>query len=275
MGDANRIQQIAWNLLSNAVKFTPPQGEIRVSLGRRDSLVEFVVDDSGMGIGEAFLPHLFERFRQADEGTTRRHGGLGLGLSIVRQLVELHGGTVTAQSRGEGRGSIFTVCFPMIPAASEPASNQIQTPSPFSIPQRLAAERPPAEKVKGLRVLVVDDEADARSLIRRVLEGCSAVVVTAESAADAIARLDSEPFDVLVCDIGMPDQDGYDLIRAIRQRDERSGGKLPAAALTAFARSEDRTRALSSGFQLHTAKPIEPSELIAAVASLANRARAG
>jgi signal transduction histidine kinase/ActR/RegA family two-component response regulator len=279
MGDASRIQQIAWNLLSNAVKFTPSHGEIHVSLAQVESRLELIVQDSGVGIREEFLPHLFERFRQADAGTTRRHGGLGLGLSIVRQLVELHGGTVTAQSGGENLGTTFTVSFPMIAVANEavpaPAADEIEARSPLSIPQRLVGIDPAIAKVKGLRVLVVDDEADARSLIRRVLEECDAVVVTASSADDAIAHLDSEAFDVMVCDIGMPHQNGYDLIRAIRQRDVRAGGNLPAAALTAFARSEDRTRALSSGFQLHTAKPIEPSELIAAVASLAGHARAG
>jgi signal transduction histidine kinase/ActR/RegA family two-component response regulator len=272
MGDPNRIQQIAWNLLSNAIKFTPRGGWVSVNLARHQSQVRLAIEDNGEGIRPEFLQHLFQRFRQADESTTRRHGGLGLGLSIVRQLVELHGGTVQAHSRGEGMGSTFIVSFPVVATQHDSESDEAKTRTARTT-QTTTLVLSSSQAVKGLRVLVVDDEADARSLIRRVLEECHAIVVTASSAEDAIARLDAEHFDVLVCDIGMPNQDGYDLIRAVRRRDTRSGGDLPAAALTAFARSEDRTRALTSGFQIHTAKPIEPSELIAAVASLARRER--
>ncbi len=262
-GDPARLQQVVWNLLTNAVKFTPKGGRVQVLLERVNSHVEVSVIDSGTGIRPEFLPHVFERFRQADSSTTRRHGGLGLGLAIVKQLAELHGGTVRAKSPGEGQGSTFVVSLPITvvhearPETVRPKEDQ---PGEYD-----CSERPLA----GIRVLVVDDDPDARQLVRRVLTECGAEVAVAGSAAEAVGLVEALRPDILVSDIGMPDQDGYDLIRQVRSR--VAAKTLPAVALTAFARSEDRRRALLAGFQTHVAKPVEPAELVAVVASLVER----
>ncbi|QDV38960.1 PAS domain S-box protein [Tautonia plasticadhaerens] len=262
-GDPARLQQIIWNLLTNAVKFTPKGGRVQVLLERVNSHVEFSVIDSGIGIRPEFLPHIFERFSQADSSTTRRHGGLGLGLAIVKQLAELHGGTVRAKSPGEGQGSTFIISLPITvvhEARPEKARPKEEQPGEYD-----CSERPLA----GIRVLVVDDDPDARQLVRRVLTECGAEVAVAETAAEAVGLVKALRPDILVSDVGMPDQDGYDLIRQVRSR--VAAKTLPAVALTAFARSEDRRRALLAGFQTHVAKPVDPAELVAVVASLVER----
>jgi PAS domain S-box-containing protein len=265
-GDADRLQQVVWNLLSNAVKFTPEKGRVQVSLERVDSHIQITVNDTGKGIAPEFLPFIFDRFRQADQTTTRRQGGLGLGLSIVRQLVELHGGRVRAESAGAGRGASFIVRLPTAIAASESVGEeQIRA----ARAEKEQIEMPCEHDLGGLRILVVDDEADSRRLVCVVLEQCGAEVVTAGSAAEALSELQNASFDVLVSDVGMPEVDGYMLIGRVRALPGEKGGRVPAIALTAYARVEDRVRALSAGFQSHLSKPIEPVELIAVVASLA------
>jgi PAS domain S-box-containing protein len=264
-GDPNRLQQVVWNLLSNAIKFTPREGRVQVVLERVNSHIEISVADTGIGIGPEFLPHVFERFRQADATTTRKYGGLGLGLSIVKHLVELHGGTVRVTSAGEGLGATFAVRLPLS------AVRRVDEAEPRRHPRSSPKEAPQDYRVadlSGLRVLVVDDEADARELLRQVLADCGAEVLAAAGAAQALELLRGEPVQVLVSDLGMPDMDGYELLKRVRAMGER----LPAIALTAFARSEDRTRALRSGFLVHVAKPVEPSELVATVAAVAGRA---
>jgi len=263
-GDPARLQQVVWNLVSNAVKFTPRGGRVNVDVARVDGSVQIAVTDSGEGIRGEFLPYVFDRFRQADASTTRRHGGLGLGLAIVKQLVELHGGSVYAESDGEGRGARFIVMLPL--AATQPTAED-----PLKLPPVSEAPASLAPSLGGVTVLVVDDEPDALRLIRRVLEGCGAQVLTAESADAAINLLRLNKPAVLVSDIGMIGRDGYDLIREVRSLSEAEGGRIPAVALTAFARSEDRTRAMISGYQVHIAKPVEPDELTATVASLSGR----
>jgi CheY-like chemotaxis protein len=262
-GDPARLQQVVWNLLANAVKFTPKGGHVQVLLERVDSHIEVSVIDTGVGIAPEFLPHIFERFSQADSSTTRRHGGLGLGLAIVKQLAELHGGSVRAKSPGAGQGSTFVVSLPVTvvhEARPEKARPKEEEPGEYDCSGRPLA---------GVRVLVVDDEPDARQLVRRVLTECGAEVTVAQSAAEAVGLVEALRPDILVSDVGMPGQDGYDLIRQVRSR--VAAKALPAVALTAFARSEDRRRALLAGFQTHVAKPVEPAELIAAVASLVER----
>jgi CheY-like chemotaxis protein/anti-sigma regulatory factor (Ser/Thr protein kinase) len=265
-GDPARLQQVVWNLLSNAVKFTPRGGRVHVRLERVNSHVEISVADTGLGIRPEFLPYVFDRFRQADASTTRKHGGLGLGLSIVKQLVDMHGGTVRVVSPGENEGSTFTVALAVAP---------IHAPSSDS-DRGATAERGPGDSqtptvlLEGVRVLVVDDEPDARELIQRVFRDCRADVEVAASAAEALEVLDRHKPHVLVSDIGMPDQDGYDLVRAIRSRG-RGAREIPAVALTAFARSEDRRKAMLAGFQVHISKPVDPDELTAVVASLVGR----
>ena len=264
-GDADRLQQVVWNLLTNAIKFTPEGGLIEVKSCIVGSRIEVTVRDTGIGIAPEFLPHIFDRFRQADPGTNRIHGGMGLGLSIVRQLVELHGGTVRAESVGAGKGATFTVSLPFVKTEQGPKLAERKPPA-----AHLEIECPPA--LQGLRVLVVDDEADTRDLLRAVLEHCHAEVITAGSASealDAIARL--RP-DVLISDVGMPEEDGYSLIAKVRSLPPERGGRIPAAALTAYVRAEDRVRVLRSGFQLHVPKPVEPAELVTVVAHLADRA---
>ena len=265
VGDPDRLQQVFWNLLSNAIKFTPQDGTVEVRLRHRDSMAELAVSDTGIGIRSDFLPYAFDRFRQAEGTTTRHHGGLGLGLSIVRHLVELHGGTVAVESEGEGRGATFTVSLPVrVGAESALAERRAEEPEP----ERLLNSR---DLLAGLHVLVLDDEADTRELLATALEQHGAKVTSAGSAADALEALDQGSFQVLISDIGMPGEDGYSLIRKVRARGAERGGSLPAVALTAYARTEDRVRALSSGFQMHLSKPIDPAELVATIASLAGR----
>jgi signal transduction histidine kinase/CheY-like chemotaxis protein len=261
-GDPNRVQQIVWNLLSNAVKFTPKGGKIDVLLQRINSHVEITISDSGIGIDLEFLPHIFERFRQADASTTRKYGGLGLGLSIVKQLVDLHGGTVVADSAGPGAGTSFTITLPVRAVREQRDGVHPTSPSP---------SRNPYISLDGVTVLIVDDAPDARDMLASVLVTAGADVVKSPSAEDALRQLADRRFDAIVSDIGMPDQDGYELMRAIRKLAPDLGGKTPAVALTAFARSEDRTRALLSGYQVHIAKPIEPHELVVTIGSLTGR----
>ena len=269
MGDPARLQQIVWNLLSNAIKFTPKEGRVQVVLKLINSHLEIVISDTGAGIRPAFLPHVFERFRQADASTTRRHAGLGLGLAIVKHLAEMHGGEVRAASPGEGAGSTFTVQLPLAIAHQHEQAVAEKREHP-RVPSGMPAECPPA--LDGARILVVDDEKDSRALVKRILEDCDAIVEIASSAAEGMAAIarGGAP-DVLISDIGMPETDGYQFIRAVRALDEERGGKVPAIALTAFARSEDRQRAMLAGFDMHIVKPIEPGELIAVVARLARR----
>ncbi|HEX8921138.1 MAG TPA: PAS domain S-box protein, partial [Pyrinomonadaceae bacterium] len=242
-GDPTRLQQVVWNLLSNAIKFTPLGGQVSISLKRAGAHVEIVVTDTGEGINREFLPYVFDRFRQADAKTTRRHGGLGLGLAIVRHLVEMHGGTVSAESPGEDRGATFKVRLPLMPVPQGSAA-QGATAHPASGHSFLPLECP--ERLDGLKVLAVDDEADTREVIRVVFEQCGAKVKTAASVAEALILLEEMKPDVLISDIGMPEEDGYELIRRIRELPEELGGDIPAVALTAYARAEDRLRVLRS-----------------------------
>jgi CheY-like chemotaxis protein len=260
--DPARMQQVIWNLLSNAIKFTPENGTVGIRLARDGNQLAISVTDTGSGIDPAFLPYVFERFRQQDGAPTRRHGGLGLGLSIVRHIVELHGGSVNASSEGQGEGATFVVRVPV--AAPAPADGR--TPlDPLSIAD---IEDPP--ELDGLTILLVENEPDARSLVCAVLERCGARVLTAGGAADALEQLEQEMPAILLSDLALPDDEGYALIRRIRARadDLRS---IPAAALTAFATPADRARALFAGYQAHIPKPLEPSELAAVVAALAGR----
>jgi PAS domain S-box-containing protein len=266
-GDPGRLQQVMWNLLSNAIKFTPRDGRVQVLLERVDSHIEITVADTGVGIRPEFIPHLFERFRQADASTTRAYGGLGLGLSIVKNLVELHGGTVEVASPGEGRGTTVSVVLPLTVVhrhADTPERVHPRTPkgSPAPIFD---------SELAGLTILVVDDQSDARDLVKRVLEDCGAQVITAETVVEALSLVEARKPDVLVSDIGMPGADGFELLRRVRALGSDRGGRVPAIALTAFARSEDRTRALRAGFVVHVAKPVDPAELVATVASVAGR----
>jgi len=266
-GDATRLQQICWNLLSNAVKFTPKGGRVYVRLLRTDSQVELLVSDTGKGIDPAFLPAVFDRFSQADSTTTREHGGLGLGLAIVKHLVELHGGTVRADSEGRDKGATFTVRLPVSPVR---ASVAIEKPMPAvtTVPGP-GIECPP--ELEGLRVLVVDDESDARELIRTVLESCHARVTTVATAPEALRLFQEQAPDVLLSDIGMMGHDGYWLIRQVRALPAERGGRVPAVAITAYAAIKDRTRALMEGFNNHVSKPTEPEELLAVVAAIVGR----
>jgi PAS domain S-box-containing protein len=267
-GDPGRLQQVLWNLLSNAIKFTPRGGKVQVVLQRVNSHIELSVADTGIGIQADFLPHVFDRFRQADGSTTRRHGGLGLGLAIAKHLVELHGGTMRAASLGEGRGATFTVELPLM--VVHPAAGAERRVHPSTVVHEAAPATLP--DLSGLTVLAVDDEADARELIRRVLEDCGARVVTACSAEESLALLEREKPHVLVSDIGMPGSDGFDLLRRLRALGRGTAGDLPAIALTAFARSEDRMKILRAGFRMHVSKPVEAAELCIAVANAAGRA---
>ena len=269
-GDPDRLQQVAWNLLSNAVKFTPKGGRVQVRLERVNSHLEIIVSDTGVGIKDEFLPLVFERFRQAEAGPTRRSGGLGLGLAIVRHIVEMHGGSVQAASAGENHGATFTVRLPLM----------IVQPLNRPKPDR---EHPTSERrhalqtlgdLKDVHVLAVDDEPDALRLLQDVLQMAGARVSTASSAAMALEAASEGHPDVILADIGMPGTDGYELIRQIRTSADLGLRNIPAAALTAFARSEDRTRALQSGFEMHLAKPVDPGELVASVATLVRRSRA-
>lgn len=267
MGDPARLQQVVWNLLSNAVKFTPRGGQVTVSVARVNSQLELVVEDSGQGIAPQFLPHVFDRFRQADASTTRSHTGLGLGLAIVRHVVEQHGGTAAARSAGEGKGATFTIRLPLAAAHDQPATRRDVRPLNQAVTSGVTDRE---LDLRDVRVLVVDDEPDSRNLLKRLLEQRHAAVQTGESVADALSALAKTPFDVVVSDIGMPDQDGYELVRRLRSLPGKAGS-TPAIAVTAFARAEDRRRALGAGFQVHIAKPIDPVELVAAVATMSRR----
>lgn len=268
-GDPDRLQQIVWNLLSNAIKFTHKGGRVQVALQRINSHIEIVVSDTGEGIPAEFLPYLFQRFRQVDPSTTRRHGGLGLGLAIVKQLVELHGGTISAASPGVGKGATFTITLPL--AIMHPRDVTEVRRHPIGRGIEVSADE--TASLGGVKVLVVEDEPDARELIARVLQHRKAEVTAVASGNEALRVFDQVRPDVLVSDIGMPDMDGYELIRKIRMLDREAGGGIAAVALTAFARTEDRTRALLAGYQMHVAKPVDPGELIASVASLASLSR--
>jgi len=252
-GDPGRMQQVIWNLLSNALKFTPQGGQVDLGVAREGTRLVLTIADNGVGIRADFLPHVFDRFRQADASTTRKHGGLGLGLAIVKHLVEQHGGTVTASSPGDMQGATFTVRLPADSLA--PGRRQADTDAE-------------ACDLAGVKVLVIDDEADARELAERILRDAHADVASAASAVEALRMLDSARPDVLVSDIGMPEVDGFDLLARLRTRSIDQGGDLPALALTAFARPEDRQRALDSGFQGYLVKPLDPAALLAAVARL-------
>lgn len=264
-GDPDRLQQIIWNLLSNAIKFTPSGGKVIVNVQRTQGHIEFQVTDTGQGIDSEFLPYVFERFRQADASVARAHGGLGLGLAIVRHLTELHGGTVEAQSEGEGRGATFTVRLPIhIPAIE--SSDGKDDASGLADCEQLQFENPPV--LKGLKILLVDDEADSLDLMKTVLRQCGAEPITAKSAAEGLESLTSDSPQVLISDIEMPLEDGYTFIRKVRGSLNPPVSQIPAIALTAHANQEDRLRALAAGFQIHVKKPVEPVELVEALCRL-------
>jgi PAS domain S-box-containing protein len=267
-GDPDRLQQVVWNLVSNAVKFTPKGGRIQVRLERVNSQVEISVSDTGIGITDEFLPYVFDRFRQAEGGTTRRTGGLGLGLAIVRHIVEMHGGSVNAASAGEGKGATFRIRLPVMIVHPDPGESTRQHP-------RTEHLKPLTDlaDLTGIRVVAIDDDQDALTLLRVVLEAAGAEVTTVSSAVEAPRTVEEKKPHVVVLDIGMPEMDGFDVIARIRASNDPLVRNVPAAALTAFARSEDRTKALRSGFEMHLAKPIDPGELVASVATLARRAR--
>ncbi len=262
LGDPDRLQQIVWNLLTNAIKFTPKRGDVQVRLERNDSYALITVSDTGQGIATELLPHVFERFRQADSSNTRSNGGLGLGLSIVRQLVELHRGMVTAESSGENAGTTFRVMLPLPNVPEVPnAAEKTERNSPTTAQHLLS----------GLRVLVVDDEQDTRELVAALLTTCGAEVVSVSSATEALDQMKRQRFNLLISDIGMPDMNGYDLIGRIRQLGEEHGGRTPAMALTAYAGIEDRKRALAAGYEMHIPKPFVAAELISAAIFLTER----
>jgi PAS domain S-box-containing protein len=266
-GDPVRLQQVVWNLLSNAIKFTPRGGRVQIRSERVNSHLEIVVSDTGQGISADFLPHVFDRFRQADQKTSRQHGGMGLGLAIVRHLVELHGGTVSAASEGEGKGATFTVMLPITPLYQIDSSGGRVHPAARDL-------LPPDEgtdRLDGLNILVVDDEPDTRDLLKQGLEYCGATVRVAGSASEAVDALVVSVPDILISDVGMPGIDGYDLIRQIRDLPRERGGKIAAIALTAYTRTEDRLHALRAGYDMHVPKPVELAELVAVAVSVARR----
>jgi hypothetical protein len=279
-GDSNRLQQVVWNLLTNAIKFTPEQGRIGVELIRHESQTQLRVTDSGIGIKPDFLPHVFERFRQADGTTTRPHSGLGLGLAIVRHLVELHDGTVQAESEGEGQGASFTVQLPLLPSGEgqqdelpNSTANPAAKPSDESLhPSSIPHPSPLSPCLKGITVLVVDDEADTREVLSVMLSESGIEATTAASVQEALKLLKSWQPKILVSDIGMPGEDGYSLIRQIRRLSPTEGGSIPAVALTAYSREEDRKQVLLAGFQMHVSKPVEATELLQAIATLTEQA---
>jgi CheY-like chemotaxis protein/anti-sigma regulatory factor (Ser/Thr protein kinase) len=266
-GDPDRLQQVVWNLVSNAVKFTPRGGRVQVRVERVDSHIEIIVSDTGVGIPVSFLPHVFERFRQADGGISRERGGLGLGLAIVRHLAELHGGTVAVSSGGEGQGATFKVRLPVMIVHADP-----RVPlrgHPQAAPSDAAVLLP---SLDGVRILAVDDDLDARTLVREILSAAGADVHIAVSAEDALEAIGRVKPHVLLADLGMPRVDGFELIQRVRASDDPAVRDVVAAALTAYARSEDRAKALRSGYEIHLSKPIDPAELVATMAALSRRA---
>jgi PAS domain S-box-containing protein len=267
-GDPVRLQQVVWNLLSNAIKFTPRGGRVQIQSQRVNSHLEIIVSDTGQGIAADFLPHVFDRFRQADQKTSRQHGGMGLGLSIVRHLVELHGGTVRAASEGEGHGSTFTVMLPITPIYQLDETGGRVHPAARDL-------LPPADdctdRLDGLRLLVVDDESDTRDLLQQGLEYCGAKVKSVGTAKEALELIMNGGSDVLISDIGMPGVDGYELIRQVRKLPPDRGGKIPAIALTAYTRTEDRLQSLRAGYDMHVPKPVELAELVAVAATVVRR----
>jgi signal transduction histidine kinase/ActR/RegA family two-component response regulator len=272
-GDAGRLQQVIWNLLSNAIKFTPEGGRVDVFVERSNDHIELRVVDTGQGISSDFLPHVFERFRQADRATTPRHSGLGIGLAIVREIVELHGGTVHAATEGLGRGATFTVRLPI--SAGQAHAGQAAALGERRTAASTASPMPRLPRLDGLRILVVDDNVDGRTLTSMVLTQAGASVKAAASVGEALQMLEVERPDVVVSDIGLPDEDGYDLIRRIREHEAEHEGFLPAVALTGYARAEDRARILAAGFQAHVPKPVDPIELAAAIATITQHLRDG
>jgi PAS domain S-box-containing protein len=267
-GDPNRLQQIFWNLLSNAIKFTPSGGRVQLLLERVNSHLEISVTDTGMGIDPKFLPHVFERFRQADASSTRRHGGLGLGLAIVKQLAELHGGTVKVASMGQDQGSVFTLLLPMVVIQSDTSYDRRHPSAPSD-----SVTSGPLPQLDKISLMVVDDEEDSRNLLKTMLTKAGAVVTTAGSVRHALDLWGQSRPDVLISDIGMPEHDGYSLIREIRRLPASQGGNTPAIALTAYTRTEDRIKAIAAGFQMHISKPADAMELMTMVASLAGKAQ--
>jgi signal transduction histidine kinase/ActR/RegA family two-component response regulator len=260
MGDSGRLQQVIWNLLSNAVKFTPQGGQISVRLTQTGSYAQILVTDTGKGINPEFLPYVFEHFRQEDGAITRKFGGLGLGLAIARQIVELHGGKIWVESRGEGQGASFTVELPLLHTAN-PVEEVADTTEARSDDLHLTS----------VRVLVVDDERDSREFVAFVAEQAGAKVTAVGSAIEALQLLSTTPFDILITDIGMPDMDGYMLVRQVRALPPEQGGKIPAIALTAYAGDFNQKQALAAGFQRHLTKPVEPNELVKAIVTLLSR----
>jgi PAS domain S-box-containing protein len=268
-GDPVRLQQVVWNLLSNAIKFTPRGGRVQIRSERVNSHLEIVVSDTGQGIAADFLPHVFDRFRQADQKTSRQHGGMGLGLAIVRHLVEMHGGTVRATSDGEGHGSTFTVMLPISPVYRvDPSGSRVHPAARDLLP---AIDNDCGDNLEGLRILVVDDEADTRELLKQGLEYCGAKVSVVGSAPEALDAVMATVPDVLISDNGMPGVDGYDLIRQVRGLPPNRGGKVPAIALTAYTRTEDRLQSLRAGYDMHVPKPVELAELVAVAATVVRR----
>jgi PAS domain S-box-containing protein len=274
-GDANRLQQVVWNLLSNAIKFTPNNGRVEVRLARFGTNARLTVSDTGQGISKAFLPYVFDRFRQADSTTTRKHSGLGLGLAIVRHLVTLHGGVVRAESNGEGQGATFAITLPLVGPHLAESQIEIEQYSEAGDPHARSQEAkdadPRAAMLEGLRVVIVDDQPDTLDMLRASLAAWGASVSCADTARQALQMIiDSRPH-VLVSDLGLPEEDGYELIRKVRELEPKLGGLVPAIALTAYARAEDRRQALEAGFQIHMTKPVEPVELAIVIAGLAGR----
>ena len=269
-GDANRVQQVIWNLLSNAVKFTSEGGSVEARLARTEGQIELTVTDNGIGIEPEFMPYVFDRFRQADSTATRKYGGLGLGLAIVRHVVEMHGGTVTGSSPGKGRGATFKVRFP-IASPDIVWQSEERPPGPELKQAAQPKQTDEQQDLNGVRVLVVEDDLDTLEMLRVILQDRGAEVITASSAGDALNALEQSLPDALVSDLAMPEQDGYELIEHIRQRDPERGGNIPAVALTANARVEDRVRALRAGFQMYMPKPVVPDELVLVVANLTHR----
>jgi PAS domain S-box-containing protein len=267
-GDPVRLQQVVWNLLSNAIKFTPQGGRVEVRLERVDPHIRITVNDTGKGISPGFLPYVFERFHQSDTSSARRHGGLGLGLALAKYLIELHGGTIEAASAGEGQGSTFKVTLPV---------RAVATPIGEAEGAHVAVKS--SGELAGVRALVVDDEDDARELLKAALKHYGADVIAVSSAAEAYTLITATPpqerLDVMVADIGMPDEDGYSLIRRVRESEWARGAYIPAVALTAYGRAEDRMRALKAGFQMHVAKPVDPDELVIVITSLVRRGNGG